>query len=374
MKTELDIMPLENWLSKKSKPLLIAGPCSAESYDQMISTAKAIAEYFPENIFRAGVWKPRTRPNSFEGMGEAALVSLKKVKELTGMKSATEVASARHVELCLKYEIDILWIGARTTGNPFSVQEIAEALNGVDIPVLVKNPLNPDLQLWIGALERLNNAGIKKIIAVHRGFHTIEKSPFRFIPYWNIPLELKTLIPELPILCDVSHITGNRNLIQVIAQEAMNLNMDGLMIETHINPDEALSDSVQQITPKQLYNILSKLQIRKSVSDDIIFKTKIEELRLELDYTNIELLKLLSQRMKISEEIGYYKKENNVAIFQLERWKKTISQIIEQGKSFGLDENFLKNLFSQIHSESIKKQAEIMDEKINDSIIDELFK
>lgn len=374
MKIELDIVPLNNWLHTENKPMLIAGPCSAESDEQIITTAKEIAKHFPENIFRAGVWKPRTRPNSFEGMGEKALESLQKVKSETGMKTTTEVATARHVELCLKYGIDILWIGARTTGNPFSVQEIADALQGVDIPVLVKNPLNPDLQLWIGALERINKAGIKKIIAVHRGFHTTEKTPFRYSPQWNIPIELKTLLPQLPIFCDVSHITGDRNLIQIISQEAMNLNMEGLMIETHINPDAALSDAKQQVTPQQLYNIVSQLQIRKPISEDTVFKTKMEELRLTVDKLNSELLKLLSQRMKISEEIAYCKKENNVAIFQVDRWRKTINEVVEQGKLLGLNENFLKGLFSQIHSESIKKQAEIMDEKIDYSVLGELFK
>lgn len=373
MKIELDILNLSEWLNNDGKPILISGPCSAESEEQMISTAKEIVRYFPKNIFRAGIWKPRTRPNSFEGVGEIGLQWLQNVKKETGMLITTEVANAHHIELCLKYGIDILWIGARTTGNPFSVQEIADSLIGVDIPVLIKNPLNPDIQLWIGALERINKAGIKKIVAVHRGFHSTEQTPFRYAPMWNLPIDLKTMLPLLPMFCDVSHISGNRDLIPIIAQESMNLNMDGLMIESHINPDKALSDSKQQVTPEQLFNIINQLQIRKATSQDIVFKTKLEKLRNSLDKIDNDLLQLLAERMKLSEEIGYYKKENNVTIFQVERWKKTLSDSIEQGKLLGLDENFIRKIFSRIHGESIKRQAEIMNEEIDEKILNDLF-
>ncbi len=373
MEIELDIINLNDWFNNQGKPILISGPCSAESEGQMILTARKIVQYFPNNIFRAGIWKPRTRPNSFEGVGEIGLQWMQNVKKETGMLTTTEVANAHHVELCLKYGIDILWIGARTTGNPFSVQEIAEALKGIDIPVLIKNPLNPDIQLWIGALERINKVGIKKIVAVHRGFHSIEQTPFRYAPIWNIPIDLKTMIPQLPMFCDVSHISGNRDLLLIIAQEAMNLSMDGLMIETHINPNQALSDAKQQVTPGQLFNIINQLQIRKATSQDVIFKTKLERLRNLIDSIDDELLKLLAERMKISEEIGYYKKENNVTIFQVERWKKTLYDSIEQGKLLGLDENFIRKIFSRIHGESIKRQAEILNEEIDEEILNNLF-
>lgn len=373
MKIELDITSINDWLNFPERPILISGPCSAESEDQMMMTAKQIVKYFPNNIFRAGIWKPRTRPSTFEGVGEIGLQWLKNVKQETGMLTITEVANAKHVELCLKYEIDFLWIGARTTGNPFSVQEIADALKGVDVPVFVKNSLNPDIQLWIGALERINNSGIKKLVAVHRGFHSLEQKQFRYSPLWNIPIELKTLLPYLPILCDVSHITGNRELISIIAQEAMNLNMDGLMIETHYNPDIALSDAKQQVTPDELYKTINQLQIRKPTNKNKESLNKLEEFRILIDSIDSELISLLTNRMKISEKIGSYKKENNLAIFQVDRWRKTINRSIEMGKSFGLNEEFVKLIFTRIHDESIKKQAKIMNQEFDPEIINKLF-
>lgn len=373
MKIELDITSLNDWLKFSERPILISGPCSAESEDQMMMTAKQIVKHFPNNIFRAGIWKPRTRPSTFEGVGEIGLQWLKNVKNKTGMLVITEVANAKHIELCLKYEIDFLWIGARTTGNPFSVQEIADALKGVDIPVFVKNSLNPDIQLWIGALERINNSGIKKLVAVHRGFHSNEQKQFRYSPLWNIPIELKTLLPNLPIFCDVSHITGNRELISVIAQEAMNLNMDGLMIETHFNPNIALSDAKQQVTPDELNDTINNLQIRKPSNKNNKAPNKLEEFRILIDSIDAELVSLLTNRMKIAEKIGSYKKENNLAIFQVDRWRKTINRSIELGKSYGLDEEFVKLIFTRIHDESIKKQAKIMNQEIDAEIINKLF-
>ncbi|MFZ2324795.1 MAG: chorismate mutase [Ignavibacteriaceae bacterium] len=372
MKIELEITPISEWL-KYSKPILISGPCSAESEEQMIKTAKQIVKYYPNNIFRAGIWKPRTRPSTFEGVGEIGLQWLQNVKRETGMLVTTEVANARHVELCLKYEIDLFWIGARTTGNPFSVQEIADSLKGVDVPILVKNSLNPDIQLWIGALERINNAGIKKLAAIHRGFHSLEQKQFRYSPLWNVPIELKTLLPQLPIFCDVSHISGDRELISIIAQEAMNLNMDGLMVETHFNPDIALSDSKQQVTPDTLFKTITQLQIRKPSNKNNQSVNKLEEFRILIDNIDSELISLLTQRMKVSEKIGSYKKENNLAIFQVDRWRKTINKSIELGKSFGLDEEFVKYIFTRVHDESIKKQAEIMNQEFDPDIINKLF-
>ena len=272
MVLDLNIVPISNWLPKVDKPYLISGPCSAESESQMLQIAKQISEYFPNNIFRAGIWKPRTRPNSFEGVGDVGLKWMQSVKEETGMLTATEVANAFHVEKCLKHNIDILWIGARTVVNPFSVQEIADALKGTDIPVFIKNPINPDLQLWIGALERINNAGIKKIAAIHRGFHSFEKMPFRNDPKWELVIELKSLCPQLPIFCDPSHICGNTELLPYVAQKALDLAMDGLMIESHFNPKIALSDSKQQITPSLLFELLSNLSLRDLTSENLEFK------------------------------------------------------------------------------------------------------
>jgi chorismate mutase len=373
IKLELDITPVKNWFDNLDKPILISGPCSAESEEQMVTTAKQIVKFFPNNIFRAGIWKPRTRPSTFEGVGEIGLQWLKRVKHETGMLVTTEVANAKHVEICLKYGIDILWIGARTTGNPFSVQEIADALRGIDIPVLVKNSLNPDIQLWIGALERLNNVGIKKLAAVHRGFHSHEQKQFRYSPLWNIPIELKTLLPYLPLLCDVSHITGNRELISIIAQEAMNLNMDGLMIESHYNPNIALSDAKQQVTPDTLFKTINQLQIRKASDKNKESVNQLDEYRILIDNIDSELISLLTHRMEISKKIGSFKKENNLAIFQVDRWRKTIDRSIELGKSFGLDEEFVKLIFTRIHDESIKKQAKIMNQEIDPEIINKLF-
>lgn len=363
MKLELDISPLDNWFPSFKKPLLIAGPCSAETERQMLDTARQIAAFYPNCIFRAGIWKPRTRPNTFEGIGDIGLEWMNQVKNETGLLTATEVANADHVEKCLKAGIDILWIGARTTVNPFSVQDIADALQGVDIPVFVKNPVNPDVQLWAGALERVNNAGIKKLAAVHRGFHSYDNGPFRNSPKWEIPIEIKTACPLLPMICDPSHISGSPELIPYIAQKAMDLDMDGLMIETHIDPPGALSDAKQQVKPFQLKEILDDLNIRSSSIDSIEFRNKLEELRNLIQKLDNDLLEILSKRMSVSSQIGEYKRDNNVTILQVAHWKQIVEESLSTGNILGLHENFIKGLYQLIHDESIRRQTEVMNMK-----------
>jgi chorismate mutase len=326
----------------------------------MLNTGRQIAALYPHSIFRAGIWKPRTRPNNFEGIGDIGLEWMKIVKQETGLLTATEVANADHVEKCLLKGIDILWIGARTTVNPFSVQEIADALRGVDIPVFVKNPIYPDLQLWAGALERVNNAGIKKIAAIHRGFHSYDNGPFRNSPKWELAIELKTANPELPLICDPSHIGGTPELIPYLAQKAMDMDMDGLMIETHENPVVALSDAKQQITPKVLQEIISELNIRSASIENLELKNKLEELRHVIDKLDNELLELLAKRMTISAQIGEYKRDNNVTILQVAHWKEIIEAGIASGNILGLPEEFVKGLYQLIHDESIRRQTNVM--------------
>ena len=340
--------------------MLIAGPCSAESEEQMLETAKSIAAFYPNSIFRAGIWKPRTRPGTFEGIGDVGLEWMKLVKQQTGLLTATEVATADHVEKCLKAGIDILWIGARTTVNPFSVQEIADALKGVDIPVFVKNPIYPDLQLWAGALERVNNAGIKKIAAVHRGFHSYDNGPFRNSPKWELAIELKAACPELPVICDPSHIGGTPELIPYLAQKAMDMDMDGLMIETHRNPAVALSDAKQQITPFELKEIISDLQIRSASIDSSELQTKLDELRSIIHKLDNDLLEVLAKRMAVSKQIGEYKRDNNVTILQVTHWKNLIENSIANGNQLGLPKDFVKGLYQLIHDESIRRQTDVM--------------
>lgn len=367
MKLELDITPLAEWLPAFQKPLLIAGPCSAESEEQMLDTARQIAAYYPHAIFRAGIWKPRTRPNTFEGIGDIGLSWMQEVKKQTGLLTATEVANAEHVEKCLKAGIDILWIGARTTVNPFSVQDIADALQGVNIPVFVKNPINPDAQLWAGALERVNSAGIKKLAAIHRGFHSFDNNPFRNSPKWELAIELKTACPQLPMICDPSHISGNPELIPYIAQKAMDLDMDGLMIETHNDPSVALSDAKQQVKPFQLKEIIDDLSIRSSTIDNPEFRNKLEELRAIIRKLDNDLLELLSKRMAISNQIGEYKRDNNVTILQVAHWKQLFEESLTTGNVLGLPEEFIKGMYQLIHDESIRRQTEVMNFKKNSS-------
>lgn len=367
MKLELDIIPLANWFPNYQKPLLIAGPCSAESEEQMLETAKGIAQNFPNAIFRAGIWKPRTRPNTFEGAGSVALQWMQKVKKETGLLTATEVASAKHVEECLKAGIDILWIGARTTVNPFSVQEIADVLQGVDIPVFVKNPIYPDLQLWMGAIERVNNAGIKKIVAIHRGFHSYDNKPFRNAPKWEIAIELKAAFPNLPMICDPSHISGIPSLLPYVSQKAMDLDMDGLMIETHINPTEALSDAQQQIQPNELKTLVENLQIRFAAIEDNELQNKLDSLREDIQQLDNELFELLAKRMAFAAQIGEYKRDNNITILQVEHWKKLLDNGFNNAASLNLTKDFVKGLYQLIHDESIRRQTEIMNKKISSS-------
>lgn len=347
--------------------MLIAGPCSAESEEQMLDTGKQIAAQFPNAIFRAGIWKPRTRPNTFEGIGDIGLEWMKLVKEQTGMKTATEVATAEHVEKCLKSGVDILWIGARTTVNPFSVQDIADALKGVDIPVFVKNPIYPDLQLWAGALERINHAGITKIAAIHRGFHSYDNGPFRNSPKWELAIDLMTACPDLPLICDPSHISGNPELIPFIAQKAMDMDMEGLMIETHREPAKALSDAKQQITPSQLKELIDDLQIRSNSFANAELEDKLSEFRMIIGKLDNDLLELLSKRMAIASQIGEYKRDNNVTILQVAHWKSLIDSGVANGQMLGLPKEFVKELYQLIHDESIRRQMEVMNKNKKNS-------
>lgn len=339
------------------RPLVIAGPCSAETEEQVMNTAKQLAERGVK-IFRAGVWKPRTKPGGFEGVGVDALPWLKNVKKETGMYVATEVATAKHVYECLKAGVDIMWIGARTTANPFAMQEIADALKGVDIPVLVKNPVNPDLELWIGAMERINNAGLKRIAAIHRGFSSFDKKLYRNLPQWHIPIELRRRIPNLPIFCDPSHIGGKRELIASLSQQAMDLGFDGLIIESHCNPDAAWSDASQQITPDVLDYILNLLVIRK----DTHTTESLNELRKQIDECDNDLIQLLAKRMRVCREIGTYKKEHGVNILQTGRYNEILDKRGAQGVLCGMDQAFIKKVFEAIHEESVRQQMEIINQ------------
>jgi chorismate mutase len=358
-------MNLNNWISPLAaadKPLIIAGPCSAESPEQLMVVAKAVKNQ-GISIVRAGVWKPRTRPNHFEGKGADAFQWIQDVKKEVDIKFAVEVASPLHVEQACKAGIDVLWLGARTTVNPFTVQEIADAMKGIDKIVLVKNPINPDLALWIGALERVNNAGIKKLGAIHRGFSSFQKSRYRNQPLWQIPLELKSKYPQLPLIGDPSHIAGNREMIFEVSQKALDLGYDGLMIETHPDPDHALSDAAQQITPSRLAEILSQLRISERSSSNAIFLNQLEALREKIDNIDLELIELLSTRSKLIEKIGEYKKDNNVTVFQLERWNEIISTRPEWGQQANLARDFIRELYKSIHDESIRIQTEIMNKE-----------
>jgi len=355
----IGILPVETWLKMPAQPLIIAGPCSAESESQVMHTAQLLADSGRIAVFRAGIWKPRTRPTGFQGAGEEGLKWLRQVKQSFGMPVAVEVATPRHAELALKYDIDIFWIGARTVVNPFSVEELTNVLKGVDIPVLVKNPVNADLQLWIGALERISRAGIKKIAAVHRGFFSQKKTAFRNEPLWEIPIELKRLYPELPVITDPSHIAGRRDLIQEVCQKALDLQMNGLMIEVHIRPEEALTDNAQQITPNELIRLLNTLILRKEQTTPESFRS-LESLRDEIDQIDHEIINALARRMDTVEKIGYFKKENDITILQIKRWSSLLEARINEGVAIGLDVSFLKKLLDLIHHESISIQNRIM--------------
>ena len=339
------------------RPIIIAGPCSAETEEQVVATAKDLSAR-GIRIYRAGIWKPRTRPNAFEGIGSIGLEWMKRAKEETGMLTTTEVATVKHLEECLKAGIDILWIGARTTANPFAVQDIADALKGVDITVMIKNPVNPDIELWIGALERINNAGIKKLIAIHRGFSVYDKSLFRNDPQWQVPIELRRRIPELKIINDPSHICGNRHMLYDVSQKAMDLNFDGLIIETHNTPDQAWSDAKQQITPEELSVLLKRLVFREEGNNDSMLS--LAELREQIDKLDDKLIQIFEKRMKVVEEIGKHKKENNITILQSQRWDDIVRNRINLGSRKGLSEEFILKVFQAIHQESINKQTVVM--------------
>jgi chorismate mutase len=360
MSVKLNLEPFHIDGIDNTRPLVMAGPCSAETEEQVMETARQLKAH-GVNIYRAGIWKPRTRPNSFEGVGKKGLLWLKKVQKEVGMLTATEVANASHVFDALKYGVDILWIGARTTANPFAVQEIADALEGTDIPVLIKNPVNPDVELWIGAFERINQAGIKKLAAIHRGFSSYDKSPYRNAPQWQIPIELKRRIPELPILVDPSHICGNRELLYEVSQKGMDLNFDGLIVESHVNPDKAISDARQQLTPDALKQMLDRLVLRSANVDSPISHT-LEELRAAIDKYDNQLLDILADRMKVAEKIGQYKKEHNLTILQSGRWDSLINERTEKAKGTGLSEEFLMKILRAIHQESINHQTSVMND------------
>ena len=361
--TKLDLIKASEWglFSDMKKPVIIAGPCSAESEQQVFETAKALKEAGVE-VLRAGIWKPRTRPGSFEGVGSDGLHWMQRVQKELGMKVSTEVANVKHVYEALKAGVDMLWIGARTTANPFAMQEIADALKGTDIPVLVKNPVNPDVELWIGALERLNMAGLKKIGVIHRGFSTYGKHKYRNTPQWQLPIEIKRRFPEMLMICAPSHISGKREYIHEISQQAMDLGFDGLIIESHICPEIALSDAAQQVTPTSLHEILSRLVIRNVDSENLEYKENIDELRARIDEIDGELLDLLSDRMKVADEIGRYKKENNITILQPNRWDKILAKVFVKGEERGLDSEFLEKVFKAIHQASIDRQTKIMND------------
>lgn len=355
--------PFKDWgLQQTKRPVTIAGPCSAESEEQVLNTARQLKNQNIE-IFRAGIWKPRTRPNSFEGVGSIGLEWLKLVQSEVGMKVATEVANVKHVYEALRMGVDIIWIGARTSANPFAMQEIADALKGVDIPVFVKNPVNPDVDLWQGAIERIMGAGITKVGAIHRGFSTFDKTRYRNIPQWQLPIELRQKMPNLPMLCDPSHIGGRRDILGEISQKALDLNYDGLIIETHCNPDKAWSDAKQQITPDQLKTLLGKLVLRHRNMEPGVIVDTLEDLREKIDKFDNELLGILEERMKVAEQIGQFKKQNNITILQPDRWQEILNKTLEKGKNRDLSNDFLTQIFKAIHQESINKQTEIMNQQ-----------
>lgn len=337
------------------RPIIIAGPCSAETEEQVMQTATELANR-GIRIFRAGIWKPRTKPGGFEGVGKPGLAWLQRVKQETGMYVTTEVATAKHVEAALNAGMDMLWIGARTCANPFAMQEIADALAGVDIPVLVKNPVNPDLELWIGGMERLNNAGVKRMAAIHRGFSSYDKKIYRNLPQWHIPIELRRRIPNLPIFCDPSHIGGKRELIASLSQQAMDLSFDGLIVESHCNPDCAWSDAAQQVTPDVLAYILNLLVIRKEKQST----ENLNELRTQIDECDNNIIEILAKRMRICREIGTFKKEHAMTILQTGRYNEILEKRGAQGELCGMSADFVRTIFEAIHGESVRQQMEII--------------
>ena len=353
---ELELEPL-NLPSDSKRPFVIAGPCSAETEEQVMETAKELA-IKGCHMFRAGVWKPRTKPGGFEGHGEPALAWMAEVKKETGMLIGTEVATPEHVELAMKYGLDMLWIGARTSANPFAMQQLADAMKGLEVPVLVKNPVNPDLELWIGAMERINQAGVKKMAAIHRGFSSFDKSMYRNAPMWQIPIELRRRIPNLPIVCDPSHMGGKRELIAPLSQQALDLGFDGLMIESHCDPDKAWSEAKQQVTPEVCDYIVGMLVAR----DNTFTTENIKLLRQQIDNIDNELVELLAKRMRVCREIGQYKKEHNIQVLQTGRYNEILDKRGVQGSLTGMSSDFIKQVFEHIHEESVRQQLEIVNQ------------
>ncbi len=360
MKIELNITPIENNLENPNWPLLIAGPCSAESEEQMVDTAKKLKASKRISYFRAGVWKPRTRPGMFEGVGEIGLKWMQTVKEETGLPTACEIATPEHAELALKYGIDMLWVGARTSVNPFAVQDIADCIKGTNVAVLVKNPVNPDLQLWIGALERINGAGITRLAAIHRGFSSYEKIAFRNDPMWKIAIELKTICPNLPIINDPSHIAGIRELVPLIAQKALNLDMDGLMVEVHNNPAIAKSDAKQQLLPEDYAQMIYDLQLREvSATSMKLEPTELEIYRQEIDLIDELIIQKLARRMELSRKIGQYKKDHSLMVLQMDRWEQILQNRVAMGSAMNINPKFMKMFLEMLHEESINLQTEL---------------
>ncbi len=339
-------------------PIIIAGPCSVESEEQILATARALAQIPQVTMLRGGIWKPRTRPDAFEGRGEQGLAWLREAKQQTGLPTVTEVATPEHVELALRYDIDALWIGARTVVNPFSVQQLADALRGVDIPVFIKNPVSPDLNLWLGAIERFQKAGLMQLAAIHRGFSYYKETPYRNFPMWEIPIELTQRL-NVPLITDVSHICGNRELLQATAQKALDLATDGLMIECHINPDAALTDAKQQVSPEELKLLLANLNFRAKQTGSV--EHDLASLRGEIDDIDSELLQLLARRMEVSAQIGEYKKSHNVTVVQMDRWKKILDDHVATGKEMGLSPELINKVFEAVHQASIERQSRIME-------------
>src|SRR6186713_216270 len=348
----------EKW---SKRPLIISGPCSAETEEQVLETATRLAKTGKVDILRAGIWKPRTKPGLFEGIGAKGLSWLAQAKKISGLPTAVEVATAKHVEDALHFDVDMLWIGARTTVNPFSVQEVADALRGIDVPVLIKNPINPDLELWIGAVERIAKAGIKQIGLIHRGFSSYGNTEYRNAPMWHLAIEMKRRNPELMMINDPSHICGRRDILQEVAQKAIDLDYDGLIIESHIDPDKAWSDAKQQITPERLAEILGNIRWRKEDIPSAEYHAALEKLRNQINHLDDELMQILSERMKVAEKIGQYKKENNITILQTNRWNEILETAFAKGEKLGLCKEFITKYFDAVHLESINHQKKVLD-------------
>jgi chorismate mutase len=344
----------------QKRPLIISGPCSAETEDQVLETAQRLQKTGKVDVLRAGIWKPRTRPGSFEGIGTKGLPWLQQARKVTGLLTAVEVATAKQVEDALHFDVDILWIGARTTVNPFSVQEVADALRGVDKPVLIKNPINPDLELWIGAVERVAKAGIKEIGLIHRGFSSYGNSEYRNAPMWHLAIEMKRRNPELLMINDPSHICGRRDILQEVAQKAIDLDYDGLIIESHIDPDNAWSDAKQQITPERLAEMLGDITWRREDVASAEYHAALEKLRAQIDHLDDELMQIISQRMKVAEKIGQYKKENNITVLQTARWNEILERATAKGNKLGLSSDFITRYFDAVHLESINHQTKVL--------------